>query len=119
MIRDDIALAQEIHRLADAHPELEAFTHDLSIATFRYVPAGSGGDEDYLNQLNTAVLARLQQEGRVYLSNAVLATRFVLRACIVNFRTSQADVEALIDASVTAGRAVHAASTRQPASLHV
>ena len=119
MIRDDIALAQEIHRLADAHPELEAFTHDLSIATFRYVPAGSGGDEDYLNQLNTAVLARLQQEGRVYLSNAVLGTRFVLRACIVNFRTSQADVEALIDASVTAGRAVHAASTRQPASLHV
>jgi glutamate/tyrosine decarboxylase-like PLP-dependent enzyme len=106
MIRDDIALAQEIHRLAAAHPELEAFTHDLSIATFRYVPPDARDDEEYLNQLNTALLARLQKEGKVYLSNAVLGTRFVLRACIVNFRTTQGDVEALVDAAVAGGRVV-------------
>ena len=53
-----------------------------------------------------AILSRLQAEGRVYLSNAVVGTRFALRACIVNFRTTSADVQAVVDASVTAGRAL-------------
>ena len=107
MISDDIALAREIHRRAMDHPELEAFTQDLSITTFRYVPPGVDADEEYLNQLNTELLTRLQKEGRVYLSNAVIGTSFVLRACIVNFRTTSEDVAALIEESVIAGRKTH------------
>jgi glutamate/tyrosine decarboxylase-like PLP-dependent enzyme len=104
MISDDIALAREMHRRAADHPELEALTQDLSITTFRYVPPDLDASEDYLNQLNTELLARLQRDGRVYLSNAVLGTRFALRACIVNFRTTGDDVAAVIDESVAAGR---------------
>jgi hypothetical protein len=37
----------------------------------------------------------LQRSGEVFLSNAVLGDAFVLRACIVNFRTAAADIEAL------------------------
>jgi aromatic-L-amino-acid decarboxylase len=106
MIADDCALAQEIHALADAHDELEAMTCSLSIATFRYVPKdGKLGDKE-LNELNAAILAKLQAEGVVYLSNAVIGGKFALRACIVNFRTTSADVKTLVEAAVEAGRAL-------------
>ncbi|MEK7401568.1 MAG: aminotransferase class V-fold PLP-dependent enzyme [Gemmatimonadota bacterium] len=104
MIADDCALARELHALAGAHEELEALTYSLSIATFRYVPKGPARSADELNALNTAILARLQAEGRVYVSNAVIGGTFALRACVVNFRTDSADVHALVDAVVVAGR---------------
>jgi glutamate/tyrosine decarboxylase-like PLP-dependent enzyme len=60
MIRDDITLARYLYDLAADHPELEAITHHLSIATLRYVPQelsarlGSERTEKYLNGLNPA-----------------------------------------------------------------
>ncbi len=48
-----------------------------------------------MNQLNAELLDRLQNGGEAFVSNAVINGAFVLRACIVNFRTTQADVEAL------------------------
>jgi glutamate/tyrosine decarboxylase-like PLP-dependent enzyme len=64
--------------------------------------------ESYLNELNTGIQARMDREGKAFVSNAVLGDRYLLRMCIVNFRTSLADVEALADISVEAGRAVDA-----------
>ncbi len=99
MIGDDIRLAQTLFELAAAHPELQAFRQGLSIATFRYVPRdldpGDEKVEEYLNQLNSALLVRLQKSGEAFLTNAVIGGAFVLRACIVNFRTSLADIRAL------------------------
>ncbi len=99
MISDDIQLAQELYRLVEAHPELQAFTRGLSITTFRYVPPdltpGSQQVEAYLNQLNADLLIRLQRSGEAFLSNAVVRGAFLLRACVVNFRTSLEDIEAL------------------------
>lgn len=99
MIADDVRLAQELHRLVEAAPELETGPRSLSITTFRYVPtalAGKGPSaEKELNELNEALLARLNSGGEAYLSNAVVRERFLLRACVCNFRTSLADIEAL------------------------
>ena len=112
MIADDIALSREMHRLAGGEAELEALTQALSINTFRYIPPGldrnSAGAKDYLNELNTALLARMQAEGTAYLSNAVIDGNFALRACIVNFRTTSADVKATIDVIVRLGRVIDA-----------
>ncbi len=89
---------------------LQPVTQDLSIATFRYVPsdlrANSGAErvERYLNELNRELLARLQNGGEAYVSNAVVGGKFVLRACLVNFRTSLADVEALPEIVARIGR---------------
>ena len=108
MLGEDIQLAQELHRLVAQHAALQAFTHSLSITTFRYVPpglnTGSSATEEYLNQLNTELLSRIQNSGKVYLSNAVLGGRFVLRACIVNFRTSLTDIQALPELVADMGR---------------
>jgi len=110
MISDDIRLAQELYRLVEAQPELQAFTRGLSITTFRYVPPdltpGSQQVEAYLNQLNAELLTRLQRSGEAFLSNAVVEGKFLLRACIVNFRTSLEDVEALPALVTRIGREV-------------
>ena len=114
-IADDIALAEAMaQRIASTHA-LQLFTRQLSIVTFRYVPADldlvseTSASDEYLNRLNTALLERLQQSGEVFVSNAVLDGRFLLRACIVNFRTTVADIEALPEIVVRHGRAVDAA----------
>ena len=111
-IADDIALAEAMARQIEATPELQLFTRRLSITTFRYAPTdrtpGTALVDDYLNHLNTALLERLQQSGELFVSNAVLDGRFLLRACIVNFRTSLADIEALPEIVVRHGRAVDA-----------
>jgi glutamate/tyrosine decarboxylase-like PLP-dependent enzyme len=115
MIRDDIALARKMYDLADADPELEAVTHALSITTFRYVPpdlaANSATDATaaYIDSINRIIVDRLQAEGEVFVSNAVIDGKFLLRACIVNFRTTESDVVALIEVVKRVGREVHAA----------
>ena len=113
-IGDDCRLARVMFDVAAAHPELEAVTHALSITTFRYVPPDLIGKTlepkvaAYLDTLNEAVLARTQREGQCYLSNAIVNGCFLLRACIVNFRTEEEHVRAVPEIVVNAGRAVHA-----------
>ena len=46
---------------------------------------------------NAEILDRVNRNGRVYLSNATLRGSFVLRACITNHRTTDADVAAVVD----------------------
>jgi glutamate/tyrosine decarboxylase-like PLP-dependent enzyme len=108
MIQDDIALAGELHRAVEAERDLEPRTCDLSIVTFRYRPGGATGEE-YLNRLNAELVARLQRDGEAFVSNAVVDGAYFLRACIVNFRTTLADVRAVPGIVVRAGREVDAA----------
>ena len=106
-IGDDIRLARELFERAAAHPELDAVTQNLSITTFRYVPPGAdraAADQRELNALNERILTALQQSGRAYVSNAVVDGRYLLRACIVNFRTTSEDLRLLCDAVVEIGR---------------
>jgi hypothetical protein len=62
-----------------------------------------GGDEEYLSRLNERIMTELQLDGRVYISNAVLDGRFVLRACIVNHRTEADDADAVLDVAAELG----------------
>jgi aromatic-L-amino-acid decarboxylase len=49
----------------------------------------------------------LQQGGNVFLSNAMVNGKYCLRACIVNFRTSEKDIGEVIEIIVREGRKVH------------
>jgi glutamate/tyrosine decarboxylase-like PLP-dependent enzyme len=112
MISDDIRLARELFQRIAHYRELEALTNSLSITTFRYVPpdlhAGDEKVETYLNELNLELLTRLQNGGEAYLSNAVIQGKFALRACIVNFRTTLADVTSLPQIVVRIGNELDA-----------
>lgn len=108
MIAGDMELARTLYRRVEAHPGLAPGTQSLSITTFRYVPedlrTGSESAETYLNRLNQELLTRLQKGGQVYVSNAVVEGKFLLRACVVNFRTSQADIDDLPGIVARVGR---------------
>jgi aromatic-L-amino-acid/L-tryptophan decarboxylase len=119
MMAQDMALARYLHQLAQAHPELEAVAQGLSVAVFRYVPRELGSGlghpevEAYLNRLNEEIQDRLERSGRAFVSNAVVQDRYCLRACIVNFNTTLADVEALPRLVAEVGRAVHFSRSAQ------
>lgn len=107
-IAHDCALAAYLHERAEAHPELEPVARQgLSIACFRYIPpsAPEGPErEPYLNALNERLMTELQWSGRVFPSNAIIAGRYAIRACIVNYRTEAADMDALVELTVETGR---------------
>ena len=115
MIGEDMRLARHLHHLLDGHPEFEATSQNLSIATFRYVPGdlaaqvGSEKVEQHLNQLNQALLTAVEKSGEAFLSNARIGRKFLLRACIVNFHTSLGDIEAIPQLLVRLGKEADAA----------
>jgi glutamate/tyrosine decarboxylase-like PLP-dependent enzyme len=122
MIADDIALARALFDAAAGHPELRAVTCGLSITTFAYVPeelraayeAGDAAATAEVDALNAEILARTQEEGKLYLSNAVVDGRFLLRACIVNFRTGLDDVLAVPGLVADVGRRIRGAALPAP-----
>jgi aromatic-L-amino-acid/L-tryptophan decarboxylase len=92
-IERNISLARRLAALVDASDDFERLAPvPLSIVNFRYVRRGAD-----LNALNRELMLRVQHGGRSYLSNAMLGDAFALRACIVNHRTTDADLDALIE----------------------
>ncbi|HEY1334044.1 MAG TPA: pyridoxal-dependent decarboxylase [Myxococcaceae bacterium] len=95
-IRTDLALAQRLAAAIDARPELERLAPvSLSAVCFRHRGDGRQGDAE-LDRLNQELLLRVVRRGRVYLSNATVRGRFALRACLVNHRTTESDVDAVV-----------------------
>ena len=91
-ISDDLHLAQVLAQFIDAEPKLERLAPvALSAVCFRYTDSCSD-----LDDLNRRILERVIRRGRVYMSNATIHGQFALRACIVNHRTTEADVHAVV-----------------------
>jgi glutamate/tyrosine decarboxylase-like PLP-dependent enzyme len=91
-IAEDLELARVLAGAIDAEPRLERLAPvALSAVCFRYNNASRDPDA-----LNRAILKRVTQRGRVYLSNAMIHGNFALRACIVNHRTTEEDVRAVV-----------------------
>ncbi len=109
-IAHDVELARYLDDRVRAHPDLESMCPvTLSIACFRYAPAGM--DDADLDALNERLMIEIRRDGRTFPSNAVLAGRYSLRACFVNHRTEAGVVDDLVDAAVTLGGALAAAPT--------
>ena len=107
LIGKDIKLSKLLFDLTDKHAELAAVSQHLSICTFQYVPKSHQNDVAYLNSLNENILNELQAGGELFLSNAIVKEQYCLRACIVNFRTSEKDIYEIIDIIVKVGKKVH------------
>lgn len=85
-IARDLSHAQLLARLVQAQPELELLAPvPLSAVCFRHRMKDNAG-----------ILKRVIARGRVYLSNATIGGQFALRACFVNHRTIEADVQAIV-----------------------
>jgi len=98
-IEHDLTLAERLAASIRAAPDFELFEpQSLSIVCFRYVPPQVPRDRDAVDSLNRAVLERVQLDGRVFLSSTVVGGAFWLRACIVNPRACERDVQSVLDA---------------------
>jgi aromatic-L-amino-acid decarboxylase len=108
LIREDIALARMLFDTLMHEEDIEVFTQHLSITTFRYKPVDMPtASQEYLNKLNQALLNKLQSAGEIFPSNAVINGDFVLRVCIVNFRTSANDIASVAGIVKREGRLIH------------
>ena len=95
-IAEDIALARHMAELVRASDDLELLAEpSLSICCFRHAPPEVPPAE--LDEHNERLLQALQRDGRAYLSNATIDGKLALRACITNFRTTERDVERMLD----------------------
>jgi aromatic-L-amino-acid decarboxylase len=94
-------LAEEIGRHGDLELGLEP---QLSIVPFRHVPNGVAD----LDAHNLRLAEALQADGRVYLASALIDGHAWLRPCVVNYRTTDDDVRALVDIAREVGARIAA-----------
>jgi glutamate/tyrosine decarboxylase-like PLP-dependent enzyme len=93
------ALAQYLARRIEAEPALELLAPvQLNIVCFRY----RGVDAD---RLNASIVADLHESGIAAPSTTTIDGHLAIRAAIVNHRTEERDIDALIDATIACGDA--------------
>jgi aromatic-L-amino-acid/L-tryptophan decarboxylase len=91
-IARDLHHAQMLTQSIAAQPELEVLAPvTLSAVCFRH-----------RTKDDKAILRRVIDRGRVYLSNATINGQFALRACFVNHRTTAEDVSRIVDEVIAA-----------------
>jgi glutamate/tyrosine decarboxylase-like PLP-dependent enzyme len=94
-IAEDLRHAQMLAEEIQASPHLELLAPvPLSAVCFRH-----------RTQDNAAILRKVIERGRVYISNATIHGRFALRACFVNHRTKDSDVTAIVSEVEAAAQA--------------
>lgn len=104
-INRDIALARLLQARIRQRNDFElAAAGPLSITCFRYHPPQAVPES--LDDVNRGLLELVQQEGQVFLTSTILRDQVVLRACIVNFRTTEADLDFLLDTLADAGQRI-------------
>lgn len=71
----------------------------LSVVPFRHLAGGRSG----LDKHNLHLAQAIQRDGRAFVSSAEIDGCVYLRPCIVNFRTSDCDVRALVEVALELG----------------
>jgi glutamate/tyrosine decarboxylase-like PLP-dependent enzyme len=102
MVERHLDLAQRLAERIDDEPSLERLADvPLNVVCFRFRPAGL--DESDLDELNRRLGEALVEDGRVYVGTTTYDGRVALRPAIVNWRTTERDVDALVDVAIELG----------------
>ena len=106
-VEHDVAMARFLADEVKAQPDFELMAEPtLSIVAFRYRPRNGPTDEDGLARLNRRIVNRLVGSGAFFLAPTLLKGRTAMRTAIVNFRTTEDDLRALVDEAARAGQAL-------------
>lgn len=101
---EKLDLAAHAAQVLRATPGIEIVAEpQLSLLAFRHVPVALRGDVAAIDAHNQRLLAAINRRARVYMTSTLLDGRFVLRICVLSFRTHRdridaglADIEAAI-----------------------
>ena len=96
VIRTNLQQAQRLAAAVKTRTELELVGPvELSAVCFRHLLSDRATEQER-NQFNVALLKRIVNRGKIYLSNAELKEKFCLRACIVNHLTTDRDIDEVV-----------------------
>jgi glutamate/tyrosine decarboxylase-like PLP-dependent enzyme len=96
MVERHLALARRLASRVDEAPELERLAEvPLNIVCFRIHPPGAR--EEDLDDLNRRLGDALLRDGRVFAGTTVYDGKVAFRPAIVNWQTTERDVDMLID----------------------
>ncbi len=96
MVERHLRLARRLGERVDAEPELERLADvNLNIVCFRARPEGV--PEADLNEFNAGLGKALLADGRVFAGSTTYDGKVALRPAIVNWQTTESDVDLLID----------------------
>jgi glutamate/tyrosine decarboxylase-like PLP-dependent enzyme len=102
MVEGHLELAQRLSRRVDETPELERLAETkLNIVCFRFRPEGV--PEEELDELNLALGQDVLADGRVFFGTTRYRGRVAFRPAIVNWRTTERDVDLLVDVLLELG----------------
>lgn len=100
-IADNCRQARYLASLVDAHPDLEMMAPvALNIACFRFRAA----EESTLDKLNGDVVVALQEKGIAAPSTTRIGGKLAIRVNLTNHRTTDADLDLLVDAVIAEAR---------------
>jgi glutamate/tyrosine decarboxylase-like PLP-dependent enzyme len=98
LIERDLSLARQLAERVRSSDILElAMEPGLSIVCFRAVPASLQSDPHALDEFNQRLLEAVQLGGTAFLSSTRIGGDFWLRACVINHRTTAADIDLFVD----------------------
>jgi aromatic-L-amino-acid decarboxylase len=95
-IEENIGLARMTFERAASSSSYRTLSHapQLSIVPLQHIPHGMT-DPALISEHNARLCAAIVEDGRVYLSPAVIEGEVWLRPCFTNFRTRPSDVDVL------------------------
>lgn len=96
-IERDLALADWLAERVRQCGDLQLMAEpSLSIVCFRFAPPAMRDDEEKLNQFNKRLLEAVQLGGEAFLSSTTINGAFCLRACVINHRSTEQDIDFLV-----------------------
>jgi glutamate/tyrosine decarboxylase-like PLP-dependent enzyme len=102
MVERHLDLAQRVAARVDASVELERLADvPFNIVCFRFRPPGA--TETELDDLNRRLGEAILSDGRVFVGTTVYDGQVAFRPAFVNWRTSEEDVDGLLDVVVELG----------------
>lgn len=98
MMRKDLALTRYLEQQIQHSSDFELLSQsDLAIACFRYCGNTAERDGAAIAALNQALIPALEADGRIFITGTKLKGKFVLRACIINHRKSEASIDYMLE----------------------
>jgi aromatic-L-amino-acid decarboxylase len=106
-IANNREMAQLFARLVADTPEMELVASEpLSIVRFRFVPTGLRAQPVQLDRFNKALAHEIQRRGKAFFTSTHFQGRELLRACFVNYMTTEDDVRIMHDEVLSAARSL-------------
>ena len=96
-VEQNIILANELKNMFNKEPNWEVLNPvDLSIVCLRYLP-DSVSDLNIINELQGAILNKLEESGKAFLTPVTVNNKKGIRVCFANHRTSLEDIDILYE----------------------